>query len=357
VLGDVIGMPVARHVRAGQLPESATTLAERLHERGYRTGAFVAGPWLHRGFGLLQGFETKDDTVHGFGGRPATEITAAALRWLGSLPPEAPYFLFVNYFDPHAPYEPVGRYPEFPRAGEPLSYDYDALMRGEATLTADARAVLRDRYDAEIRDMDASLARLLAAVLARPGGERALVVITADHGEALGDGGRLGHGYWLAEELTRIPLLVRFPYDAEAGTRRSEPIQLVDVAALLAPWLELSLPADSDGLAPGQRDAAYTELRRELTTALRFGPTFDRDLATVVRWPLKLERSDDGVERLLRLADGSVAEAPEPAPAAAAPLRALLDAHSARAPAAPVRAPEAVDAETLEALRALGYVE
>jgi hypothetical protein len=58
-----------------------------------------------------------------------------------------------------------------------------------------------------------------------------------------------------------------------------------------------------------------------------------------------------------RLVDGSVARAAEPAPAAAAPLRTLLDAHAARAPAAPVRAPEAVDAETLEALRALGYVE
>jgi arylsulfatase len=189
VLGDVVALPVARHVRAGKLGDDATTLAELLAARGYRTGAFVAGPWLHRSFGLLQGFERQDDAVSSFGGRPAAEITTAALRWLDAIEGEQPFFLFVNYFDAHAPYEPTGRYPDFPRAGEPLRYDYAAVMRGEASLDDDDRAVLRDRYDAEIRDMDRELGRLLAAVRARPGGERAWINVTADHGEARGEEG------------------------------------------------------------------------------------------------------------------------------------------------------------------------
>ena len=49
-----------------------------------------------------------------------------------------------------------------------------------------------------------------------------LVIFTADHGEALGEEGRLGHGFWLNEELTRIPLLVRYPGDRDGGTGESD---------------------------------------------------------------------------------------------------------------------------------------
>jgi arylsulfatase A-like enzyme len=354
VLGDVVGLPVAKHVRAGKLRDEATTLAERLREKGYRTGAFVAGPWLHRGFGLLQGFERKDDAVTGFGGRPAPEVTAAALRWLDEIGTEAPYFLFVNYFDPHAPYEPVGRYAEFPLAHQPLDFDYEAIMRGVETLDVERAAVLRDRYDAEIRDMDGQLGRLLAAVLSRSGGERTLVIITADHGEALGDGGRLGHGFWLSEELTRVPFLVRYPGDREAGTQRDDPIQLVDVPGLVAEVLGLAPGGGDDARAPGRREVAFLELRREPTTALRFGEQYDRDLDAVIRWPEKLVRSDDGSESLQLLSRESLAETE--ADVGAEGLAALLDAHEAGRREVPVTTPVAAP-EMIEALRQLGYIE
>ncbi len=356
VLGEVVGLPVARYVRAGKLPDEATTLAERLQGQGYRTGAFVAGPWLHRSFGLLQGFERKDDAVTGFGGRPAAEITRAALGWLEEIGSEAPYLLFVNYFDPHAPYEPVGRYPEFPRAHEPLEYDYEAIMRGQEALDDERAAVLRDRYDAEIRDMDRQLGRLLRAVLSRPGGERTLVIVTADHGEALGDEGRFGHGFWLSEELTRIPFLVRYPGDRDAGTQRDDPIQLVDVPGLVAEALGLPPPESADARAPGGRETAFLELRREPTTALRFGEQYDRDLEAVIRWPEKLVRSDDGSRTLTRLQEESLAEEGVAAAADAEALSALLDAHARGRREAPAIAPVA-DPETIEALRQLGYIE
>jgi arylsulfatase A-like enzyme len=356
VLGDVIGLPVARLMRAGKLADDATTLAELMEERGYPTGAFVAGPWLHRSFGLLQGFGHKDDGVSSFGGRPAAEITAAALSWLQGLEPGEPYFLFANYFDPHAPYEPVGRYPDLPRAREPLEYDYAAVMRGTAKLDDDTRAVLRDRYDAEIRDMDRQLGVLLEAVLARPGGERALIVVTADHGEALGEEGRLGHGFWLSEEVTRIPLLVRYPDDRAGGTRSEEPIQLVDVLSLLARELDLVLPEQAEGLEQGKRAAAFLAMQREPTTALRFGDAYYRDLQAVIRWPEKLLRSDDGSEKLLRLSPDLLSEAPHADATAAAELRRLLDSHVGAGPKAPVVPPQA-DPRTVEALRALGYIQ
>ena len=179
-------------------------------------------------------------------------------------------------------------------------------MRGESALDDDARAVLRDRYDAELRDMDHELGRLLDAVRARPGGERALIIVTADHGEALGEEGRIGHGFWLSEEQTRVPLLVHYPGGRDGGSSRADPIQLVDVLPLVARELELTLPRPIDGVEPGRRDAVFAELRREPTTALRFGAAYDRDLATVVRWPHKLERTDDGRETLLRLSEDTL---------------------------------------------------
>jgi len=356
VLGTVVGLPVARYVRAGKLGDDVTTLAEMLAGRGYRTGAFVAGPWLHRSFGLLQGFEVKDDRVADFGGRPAHEITRDAVAWLRGLEPDEPYLLFANYFEPHAPYEPAQSYPDLPRAEETFDASYDDLMRGRATLDADQRAVLRDRYDAEIRVMDSELGRLLDVVFARPGGERTLVVIAADHGEALGEEGRIGHGFWLSEELLRIPLIVRYPLDRDGGTWSEEAVQLVDVLPLLARELGMVLPAEVEGVAPGRREVAFAELYREATTSLRFGDRYGRDLRAAIRWPHKLVRANDGSETMLLLSENGVAERPVSAAAPAAVLGSLLDHYSASRPATPLVAPE-VDPHTLEALRELGYVE
>lgn len=175
-LSEVLNIPLARYVRAGRLPEDRTTLAEILAASGRRTGAFVAGPWLNRGFGLLQGFERKDDDVEQFGGRPAKEITDRALDWLDDLSDDEPYFLFVNYFDAHAPYDPKQVHPDLPNARRPFQPDYDSIMAGKSELSVAEREILNDRYDAEIREMDAELGRLLAAVLAREDGDQTLVI-------------------------------------------------------------------------------------------------------------------------------------------------------------------------------------
>jgi len=355
-LGEVVRLPIARYVRAGKLPDGATTLAELLEARGYATGAFVAGPWLHHTFGLLQGFETRDDAVEGFGGRPAEAISDAALAWLDGLPSDQPYFLFANYFDPHAPYEPRETWPDLPRASEPFAPDYDALMRGTRELDADQRAILRDRYDAEIRGMDRQLGRLLDAVLSRPGGERTLVVVTADHGEALGEHGRFGHGFWLSEEQMRVPLLVRYPGDREAGTHSDVPIQLVDVLPLVARELGFSVPAEVEGVSVGERSTVFAELYREQTTALRFGRSYDRGLDVAIEWPYKLERSDHGEDGLYRLSGDDLEETAAEDGEAAARLRSALEAHVAARPAASTVKTE-VDPHTVEALRRLGYVD
>jgi arylsulfatase len=354
-LGDRLKVEGADQVRAGMLVDDATTLAEMMGERGFRTAAIVAGPWLHRDFGLLQGFQHQDDEVTSFNGRPAAEITSAAVSWLDDLHSTDPYFLFVNYFDPHAPYKQQDRYPDLPRAAEPLDLHYDEMMRGTYRFSADERAILRDRYDGEIRDMDRELGRLLEAVFARANGSQAMIVVTADHGEALAEDGRLGHGFWLTEELTRVPLIVRYPHDRDGGQWRDEPIQLVDVLPLIADEFSMPLSDAVEGVKPGERTAAFAEIYRESSTIERFGDAYDRDLRSVIRWPDKLVRNDRGEMTLSQLSDGSVREQPPSATDAAA-LAAELDAHVASRPEAPLVAPQP-SPEAVEALRQLGYVE
>lgn len=357
VLGQVLDLPLAQYVRAGKLPATRTTLAEILSAHGLHTAAFVAGPWLNRVFGLLQGFDFKDDDVDLFGGRPAEEITDRALDWLAELPASEPYFLFVNYFDPHAPYEPIHEHPDLPNAQKPFQPDYDSLMRGESLLSQSERKILRDRYDAEIREMDRQLGRLLDAVLVREIDRQTLVIVTADHGEALGEEGRFGHGFWLTEDLIRIPLVVRYPDERGAGTWDDQPIQLVDVLPLVAAELGLALPAEVEGLKPGVREIAIAELYRDSTTVVRYGHRYDRDFHVAIDWPYKLERLGNSAKKLSRLRDDSLQEIPEsPRPDVQERLTAALESHISGAPDHDIVRPE-TSSEIVEALRRLGYVE
>src|SRR5688572_14949961 len=161
------------------LPAGANTLAGRMKRAGYRTGAVVGSVILERSYGLDQGFDEYDDRIAVRPSatvavadlqRSAAEVTTAALNWLRTKDaPGAgnrPWFLWTHYYDPHLPY-----------AAPPK---HAALLPGRP-------------YDAEIAFVDAELGRLLASV----DRGRTLIVLTADHGEALGDHGEPDHGFFL----------------------------------------------------------------------------------------------------------------------------------------------------------------
>jgi arylsulfatase len=109
-LAQAIQGPTERY-RARGLSPRERTLALVLGEEGYATAAVVASPWLKRIMGLDLGFASyDDDEIDQLGGRRATSVTASALRWLRSRPEHEPFFLFLNYFDPHGPYDPPERF-------------------------------------------------------------------------------------------------------------------------------------------------------------------------------------------------------------------------------------------------------
>lgn len=344
-------------LRLPRLDERFETLAERLAARGYQTAAFVGGPWLERTFGLLQGFQHVDDELPDLStaGRPAGDLTERALAWLASADAGRPIFLFVNYFDPHDPYEPPPGFDLYPAARMAIPRNWTRRVLSGWEPPPRIRKALRDRYDGEIRAMDHQLGRLLAAVRDRPDGDRTLVIVTADHGESFGEDGFWLHNGSLGEETVRVPLVVRYPDGRDAGRVRDDPVQIVDVVPLIAAELGEPLPDGVQGVVPGERTRAYLELRRNPSRVRRFGARYDRDLEAVIEGDDKLVVANREQSWLHHL-DG-IEERPVPDSERKAELVADLEAHRTRVAIAPASATTEVDPQTAEALRELGYVD
>ena len=221
----------------GRLAAEHVTLAERLHDAGFETAAVVGSFVLDARFGLAQGFDLYDDRVPRSGGaewidqRRADEVTDAALAWLSGRG-ERPFFLFVHYFDPHMLYDPP----------EPFR-----------TRHAD------DLYTGEIASVDHQIGRLVDELRERGLDDSTAIVVTADHGEMLGERGEETHTYFIYEPAVRVPLVVRVP-GLETIPVVSDPVGLVDVAPTILGLVGLAAPADLDGqdLGPvirGERQA------------------------------------------------------------------------------------------------------
>lgn len=207
-----------------KLGEDATTLAETLREHGYQTGAFVSAFVLAEQFGLAQGFDAYDavsalasrETAYSIPERRGAETVARALSWVEGQASDRPIFLWVHLFDPHAPYDPP---PEWGRQ---------------------FGASARDRYDAEIRAMDAAIARLRSGLEQR--GRKAITVIVADHGEGFGDHGEDAHGIFLYDETTRVPFILHAPGLLDPRVSRTVARQ-IDVMPTLLELLDQSTDA------------------------------------------------------------------------------------------------------------------
>jgi choline-sulfatase len=186
------------HQNARVLAAVHPLLAEKLRAAGYRTVALVSSFVLARRFGLARGFDVYDDALPaGRAERSAAETTDRALALIGQNPGQ-PLFLWVHYFDPHAPYLPP----------EPFRSRFAARP-----------------YLGEIAAMDVQLGRLVQAFEQRATGPVAIAV-AADHGEGLGDHGESQHGNLLYQSTMHVPLVLRGPgiapgtVDTPVSTRR-----------------------------------------------------------------------------------------------------------------------------------------
>jgi arylsulfatase A-like enzyme/tetratricopeptide (TPR) repeat protein len=202
------------------------TLATRFKAAGLRTGGAISAYVLRGATGISQGFDFYDDGIEVKAGtesagnlqRDGSVAVDALSRWIEGQG-NARFFAFLHLYEPHTPYDPPPRH------------------RNHALL-----------YDGDISYADELVGRFVDRLRSRGLYDRALVVLTSDHGEGLKDHGEDEHGIFLYREAVHVPLIVRLPGGVRAGTHVAGVVAQSDLAPTL---LELAaVPADGmDGVS------------------------------------------------------------------------------------------------------------
>jgi choline-sulfatase len=206
------------------------TLAEILTGRGYQTGATVGAFVLDSKWGLDQGFGTYQDdfdltNVKAMSlasvKRPGNEVVDLALKWLDGVA-EQRFFAWMHLYDPHAPYE----------SPEP----YRSQYRGHP-------------YRGAIAFTDAQVGRVFDYLDARGLADNTIVIVTADHGEGLGEHGEETHGFFVYESAMRVPLIVRAPGRGLTPRRVAQPVRSVDIMPTVLDLIGAAPPQPVEGVS------------------------------------------------------------------------------------------------------------
>jgi arylsulfatase len=379
---DAVGNPI--RVRAGRVP-----VAEALRGAGYTTAAFVSAAPVSRLAGFHAGFDAFSDPEEA--NRKGAVTTRLALRWLRAAPRDKPVFLWLHYWDPHEPNAPPEPYASMFAGSAELDALIDARRIDPARLQAAFEPLYRarhfhvnlyerkqldavppiehanvvdllNRYDGDVRYTDDQIGLVLGALDELGLATNTIVVVTADHGQGLGQHDWLEHGRVTGENV-HVPLIVRFPGDLvpqpQVVTRVVSAVDVVPSVLgrvglpALAGWLAQARGEDVFGGAPHPRPFAFSQ--RSTRTKDRAWETGTSTALTFARWKLVHQeggadelydlgadpgetqdvagRYPDVVQQLLRisaavLADGPEGDAPdaEQGGAQAEALRAELDA-------------------------------
>lgn len=224
--------------RVRGLAKDELTLAMVLKQEGYTTGAVVAAIWLKKIFGLNKGFEFYDDTgVETVNGRLAESVTASAIDWIDKTRRKK-FFLFLNYFDAHAPYMPPE---DFAKVFMPET----VWVRGKPTRKANDAL-----YDAEILYMDHYIGQLLKKLKEYNLYDKTMIIVTADHGELMGEHNKFQHGFDLYQQEIHIPMLIKYPHGEVSPARTATRVQLVDIMAIILERLKIDIPDGCQGNFP-----------------------------------------------------------------------------------------------------------
>lgn len=240
------------YVWTAKLPGEIPLLSERLQRAGYTTAAEITNPFLagERGWGRgFDYFRNEDGSLVGNILTRADTVTENSLSWL-ALNPSRPFFLWVHYMDPHAPYSSPDTPPEL-RAKYPPTWLtrrphwHEEMQYEDEETRARYQEFCRMMYAEEVRYADRWVGELLRGLKEAGLYHNSLVVITSDHGEELFDHGQFEHGHSMHEEVLRVPLLIKMPEG-----RPADPVvtQTVGLAALGQTFLELA-GADPSGPA------------------------------------------------------------------------------------------------------------
>ncbi len=252
---------------ADRLPANVPWLPQILHEAGYQTAGICTNNLAGPDFGYDRGYDSFRIMPKGTSEFAQTET----LKWLeGQRKPQQPFFLYVHTIDPHSPYMHSPRYRGRTRAeAEPLDSEPRALteaafvkkLRGEGYQELKPRVdQLLSDYDHEIANNDQSFGQLIDWLKQHQLYDQTMIVVVSDHGEEFLEHGHVGHLNSLYQELLHVPLLIKFPDNAGAGTRVAETWQQIDLAPTILRTCGLPAPAEFQGRAYGDETGARAAL-------------------------------------------------------------------------------------------------
>lgn len=374
------GLTPHRHGAIGgdyqRLGDDHHTLAEYFDQAGYRTSGYVSINYLSPAFGMGQGFNGQAPAGLDPDLDRASRITWLGLETLRTVDLRQPQFLFLHYFDVHAPYDPPAPYTR-------MYYEGDERAPGESVLSflrSDRNAA--DNKDSEMYDwlegvtdldfgvkeyaagvsyVDDHVGQLTAYLKSEGLYDDTMIVVLSDHGEHLGE-----HDLWFThaepyQECLHVPLFIKFPGNAFAGQVLDNPVSTMDVMPTILESLSIR-PPDVDGrsllsLCAGRGGATGSLLVAEQ------GSDPEDFSKTLIDWPWKLMAVREGGEttyRLFNLNDdpGETRNVADEFAAKAKRMeRRLWRVFDPESPLVEGRMPIAadVDEETRRKLEALGY--
>jgi choline-sulfatase len=270
------------------------TAAELLKKNGYQTAAFIGAvildsntlaPGLDRGFDFYDNFPTKTETKERWGRveRRGMEVVEHAEAWFDKHR-AGPHFVWVHLYDPHDPYEPP----------PPFSEKYKDHL-----------------YDGEIAYADSAVAHWIAFVKKAGVYDNAIIIVTGDHGEGLGEHGEETHGLFLYDSTLHIPLILKMPLKAAAGAQRGTvvdaQVRTTDILPTILSVTGVAAPAELNGESLLPLIGRATESRTDESTP---SPSkADRALFGETDYPLRWGWAP---LRALRTENSKLIEAPRP---------------------------------------------
>jgi arylsulfatase len=354
------------------IPESLPVLPERLQALGYRTAAFLGNPVLRPTKGYARGFDHYK-LFNGRRGEGVRSVNEAFLTW-ASGPWDRPSFVWIHYMDPHGPYDPPEELAQLFLGDEPAASNERVPLEAATPLTGNPNKVLGAvpayqrlgdedrvadyvaRYDAEIRYMDAAFGEVIRFLRERDLYDPSAIVFTADHGESLGEHDfYFEHGWFAYEPSLRVPLMIKRPGQVEGRTVDRQ----VSILDYLPTLLGFAGAADVSGGTGADLGGAIGSDEPVLIESSDLYPDKYHGVRTS-GWKY-LVREGDGAEELydLRVDPGELRNLAGRETERLDELRGVCEEALGRAREAAVPPATGLpdDPETLERLKALGYID
>ncbi|MFC2169904.1 sulfatase-like hydrolase/transferase [Acidobacteriota bacterium] len=327
------------------LESDKVTLAEVMKEHGWTASAFIGAFVLDSRWGLDQGIDyyydnfdfTKYktitlDSVQREGG----EVIEAFFEWLDKNHQQR-FFSWLHLYDPHTPYDPP----------EPYKTQYSDKPWG--------------LYDGEIAYVDSLIGKILDNLSSKKILDKTIIVIVGDHGESLGEHAEGTHGFFIYDACVSVPLIFHFPFPKLRGSQVEAQVETTDIMPTLLEILDLPIPEDVQGksllpLILGQKEKeerfgysesyyplyhyGWSELKSLRSIRFKYIQAPRPELYDLVR--------DPGEKNNIYKQNSSVA----------AEFQAKLDALEEKFSSEGIeeKGPQKLDEETVEKLRALGYI-